>query len=83
MGLSLVYSRGCVGVESPLITIEVHLSGGLPRMSLVGLPETAVKEAKERAAEKTKARKRRRPCPIPASWPRSMLDCIPSMHQAA
>lgn len=48
MGLSLVYSRGCAGVEAPLITIEVHLSGGLPSMHLVGLPETAVRESKER-----------------------------------
>ncbi|GMR14701.1 MAG: YifB family Mg chelatase-like AAA ATPase [Gammaproteobacteria bacterium] len=48
MGLSLVHSRGCVGVESPLITVEVHLSGGLPLMHLVGLPETAVRESKDR-----------------------------------
>jgi len=48
VGLSLVHSRGCVGVESPLITVEVHLSGGLPNMHLVGLPETAVREAKDR-----------------------------------
>jgi magnesium chelatase family protein len=48
LGLSLVYSRGCTGVEAPLITIEVHLSGGLPSMHLVGLPETAVRESKDR-----------------------------------
>jgi magnesium chelatase family protein len=48
VGLSLVHSRGCVGVESPLITVEVHLSGGLPVMHLVGLPETAVRESKDR-----------------------------------
>lgn len=48
VGLSLLHSRGCVGVESPLITVEVHLSGGLPLMHLVGLPETAVREAKDR-----------------------------------
>ena len=48
MGLSLVYSRGCAGVEAPLITVEVHLSGGLPSMHLVGLPETAVRESKDR-----------------------------------
>ncbi len=48
MGLSLVHSRGCVGIESPLITVEVHLSGGLPVMHLVGLPETAVRESKDR-----------------------------------
>ena len=48
MGLSQVNSRGCVGVESPLITVEVHLSGGLPVMHMVGLPETAVRESKDR-----------------------------------
>lgn len=48
MGLSLIRSRGCVGVEAPLITVEVHLSGGLPSMHMVGLPETAVKESKDR-----------------------------------
>ena len=31
-----------------MITVEVHLSGGLPRMHLVGLPETAVRESKDR-----------------------------------
>lgn len=48
MGLSLVHSRGCAGVEAPLVTVEVHLSGGLPSMHLVGLPETAVRESKDR-----------------------------------
>jgi magnesium chelatase family protein len=48
MGLSLVHSRGCAGVDAPLITVEVHLSGGLPSMHLVGLPETAVRESKDR-----------------------------------
>jgi len=48
VGLSLVNSRGCAGVEAPLITVEVHLSGGLPSMHLVGLPETAVRESKDR-----------------------------------
>lgn len=48
VGLSLIYSRGCVGVESPLITVEVHTSGGLPTMFMVGLPNSAVREAKDR-----------------------------------
>ena len=48
MGLSLVHSRACAGVDAPLITVEVHLSGGLPSMHLVGLPETAVRESKDR-----------------------------------
>ncbi len=46
--LAVVYSRARVGVDAPLVTVEVHLSGGLPSLSIVGLPETAVKEAKDR-----------------------------------
>ena len=48
MALAQVLSRACVGVEAPLVTVEVHAGGGLPRMSMVGLPETAVREAKDR-----------------------------------
>jgi magnesium chelatase family protein len=48
MGLALVHSRAGLGVEAPAVTVEVHLGGGLPRISLVGLPETAVREAKDR-----------------------------------
>jgi magnesium chelatase family protein len=35
-------------MDAPLVSIEVHLSNGLPGLSLVGLPEAAVKESKER-----------------------------------
>ncbi|CAH0524262.1 YifB family Mg chelatase-like AAA ATPase [Vibrio hippocampi] len=48
MGLSIVYSRASVGVEAPLVTVEVHISNGMPGFSLVGLPETTVKESKDR-----------------------------------
>ena len=48
MALAQVLSRACVGVEAPLITVEVHLAGGLPCVSIVGLPETAVREARDR-----------------------------------
>lgn len=48
MPLAVVYSRACVGVEAPLVTVEVHLANGLPSLSIVGLPETAVKESKDR-----------------------------------
>lgn len=48
MGLALVHSRAGVGVAAPAVTVEVHLGNGLPRMSLVGLPETALREAKDR-----------------------------------
>jgi len=48
MSLAIVYSRAQVGVEAPLVRVEVHLSNGLPGMSIVGLPEAAVKESKDR-----------------------------------
>ncbi len=48
MGIARVYTRASCGVEAPLVTVEVHLSNGLPAFNLVGLPETSVKEAKER-----------------------------------
>jgi magnesium chelatase family protein len=48
MSLALVRTRAQVGIEAPLVTVEVHLSNGLPSMSIVGLPEAAVKESKDR-----------------------------------
>ena len=48
MSLAVVYSRALTGMKAPLVSVEVHLSGGLPGMSIVGLPETAVKESKDR-----------------------------------
>jgi len=48
MTLSRVLTRAAIGVEAPLVTIEAHISSGLPALTLVGLPETTVKEARER-----------------------------------
>ncbi|MGH8171656.1 MAG: YifB family Mg chelatase-like AAA ATPase [Rhodanobacteraceae bacterium] len=48
MSLAVVFSRAQDGVAAPLVTCEVHLSGGLPGTAIVGLPETAVKEARDR-----------------------------------
>lgn len=48
MSLSVVYTRAAIGVKAPLISVEVHLSNGLPGLTLVGLPETTVKEARDR-----------------------------------
>ncbi len=48
MSLAIVHSRAQQGVAAPSVTVEVHLSGGLPGTSIVGLPETAVKEARDR-----------------------------------
>lgn len=48
MSLSVVYTRAALGVAAPLITVEVHISQGLPGLTMVGLPETTVKEARDR-----------------------------------
>ena len=48
MGLATVYSRAAVGIEAPQVTVEVNLSPGLPLFGIVGLPETAVRESKDR-----------------------------------
>jgi len=48
MGLAIIHSRACVGVEAPKVTVEVHISNGMPGFTLVGLPETTVKESRDR-----------------------------------
>lgn len=48
MALAKIYTRAMAGIDAPPVVVEVHLSGGLPSLSLVGLPETAVKESKDR-----------------------------------
>ncbi|MCC5450620.1 YifB family Mg chelatase-like AAA ATPase [Rheinheimera sp. UJ51] len=48
MSLAIIYSRARYALAAPLVTVEVHLSNGLPAFQLVGLPETSVKEAKDR-----------------------------------
>ncbi len=48
MSLAVAYSRAQLGLRAPLIIIETHLTPGLPAFGMVGLPETAVRESKER-----------------------------------
>lgn len=43
-----MHTRAKLGIEAPLVSVEVHLSNGLPAFHIVGLPETAVKESKDR-----------------------------------
>lgn len=45
---AVVFSRAQVGIDAPLVTVEVHITGGLPSLNIVGLPETAVRESKDR-----------------------------------
>jgi magnesium chelatase family protein len=48
MGLAILHCRAQYGTKAPSVTIEVFLSGGLPVFNLVGMPETAVRESKDR-----------------------------------
>lgn len=48
MSIAIVYTRAKLGIQAPLVTVETHLSNGLPSLSIVGLPETAVKESRDR-----------------------------------
>ncbi len=48
MSLSVIHTRTLIGVEAVPVSVEIHLAGGLPALSIVGLPETAVKESKDR-----------------------------------
>lgn len=48
MPLARVYSRAQTGIDAPPVTVEVHISNGLPALTIVGLPEAAVRESKDR-----------------------------------
>lgn len=48
MSLAIALSRALVGIDARLVHVEVHLANGLPAFSIVGLPELAVKESKDR-----------------------------------
>jgi magnesium chelatase family protein len=48
MPLATVHSRAQAGLAAPAVSVEVHLSNGLPALTMVGLPEAAVRESKDR-----------------------------------
>lgn len=48
MRLAKVHTRALVGIHAPEVIVEVHISNGLPALSIVGLPEAAVRESKDR-----------------------------------
>jgi magnesium chelatase family protein len=48
MSLAVVQSRALVGTNALSVLVEVHISRGLPKISIVGLPEKAVKESQDR-----------------------------------
>ena len=48
MSVAVVFSRGLSGLDAPLVRVEAHLGPGLPQFHVVGLPETEVKESRDR-----------------------------------
>ncbi len=48
MSLAIVQTRASAGIKAPRVTVETHISNGLPGLSIVGLPETSVKESRDR-----------------------------------
>lgn len=48
MSFAQVHTRSVVGLNAPEVMVEVHLSQGLPALTIVGLPEAAVRESKDR-----------------------------------
>lgn len=48
MSFATVYSRALIGIEAPLVKIEVHLSNGLPSFQIVGLPDASIRESRDR-----------------------------------
>jgi magnesium chelatase family protein len=48
VAVAVVKSRALAGMDAPEVVVEAHLANGLPAFTLVGLPETEVKEARDR-----------------------------------
>jgi magnesium chelatase family protein len=48
MSLAVLRSRALAGMEASAVSVEVHLANGLPSFTIVGLPDTEVKESRER-----------------------------------
>ncbi len=46
MSFSKIYTRGLLGLHAPLIEVEVHVSQGLPSLTIVGLAEAAVRKVR-------------------------------------
>ena len=48
MSFAQIFTRSVVGLNAPSVMVEVHLSQGLPAITIVGLPEASVRESKDR-----------------------------------
>ena len=53
MSLAVLRSRALAGLSAPEVIVEVHLAAGLPSFTLIGLPDTEVKEARDRVRAAT------------------------------
>ena len=61
MSLARLQSRAPNGLDAPLVSVEIHLSGGLPSFAIVGLPEAAVRESRERVPDTSTRALQKRP----------------------
>lgn len=48
MSLAVLASRALAGMDAPSVSVEVHLANGLPKLTIVGLPDAEVRESKDR-----------------------------------
>ena len=48
MSLATTHCRAAAGIDAPPVSVEVHLANGLPAFHIVGLPEKAVQESRDR-----------------------------------
>ena len=48
MSFAITYCRAALGIDAPLVSVETHLANGLPAFNIVGLPEKAVQESRDR-----------------------------------
>ena len=46
--LARIFSAALIGVEAALIRVEVDVAAGMPAFTTVGLPDSAVRESRER-----------------------------------
>lgn len=48
MSFATLFTRACLGVEAPAVRVEVHITGGIPAFNIVGLPNSTVRESRDR-----------------------------------
>jgi magnesium chelatase family protein len=48
MALARAHGAVCIGMTGQLVEVQVHLSSGLPTMTIVGLPDTSISESRDR-----------------------------------